>query len=130
VPREQSGLLKWGAFLASAATFLLSVTLLLGFRGDDNATYQFLTEVAWVPQLGIQYKVGVDGISLVLLLLTTLLSAIAIFSSFESIQERVKEYFIFLLLLETAIVGCFVALDLVLFYVFWELMLIPMYFLI
>jgi NADH-quinone oxidoreductase subunit M len=130
VPREQRGIIRWAAFGAAVVTFLLSLLLLAQFKSNDNAAFQFLTEASWVPQLNIQYKLGIDGISLVLVLLTTLLSAIAILASFEAVNERVKEYYIFLLLLETGMLGCFMALDLVLFYVFWEAMLIPMYFLI
>jgi len=130
VPKDQHGLIKWGAFAAAVGTFLVSLSLLGEFRLASNADYQLVTAVPWIPQFGVQYKIGIDGISLVMVLLTTLLSAIAILSSFEAIRERVKEYFIFLLLLETGMLGVFVSLDLVLFYVFWEVMLIPMYFLI
>lgn len=130
VPKSQHGLIKWIAFGASVVTFLLSLSLLGQFRMESNEEYQLVTAVPWIPQFGVQYKIGMDGISLALVLLTTLLSAIAILSSWESIRERVKEYFIFLLLLETGMLGVFVSLDLVLFYVFWEAMLIPMYFLI
>src|ERR1051326_4145609 len=130
VPREMEKAIKWGAFGASLVTFLISVALLPGFNADRNADYQFITAAPWVQQFGVQYKIGVDGISLVLLLLTTLLSAISILSSFDAIRERVREYYVFLLLLETGMLGVFVSLDLILFYVFWEAMLIPMYFLI
>ena len=130
LPKDQHGWIKGSALIASFATLFLSLTLLGEFRTTDNATFQLLTEVQWIPQFGVQYKIGVDGISLMLLLLTTLLSAIAIWSSWNSITERVKEYYIFMLLLETGMLGVFVALDLILFYVFWEAMLIPMYFLI
>lgn len=130
VPRDNHGLIKWLAFLAALINFFLSLTLLGQFQMASNGEFQLLTEVPWVPQFGVQYKVGVDGISLILVLLTTLLSAIAILSSFENIQDRLKEYYIFLLVLETGMLGCFVSLDLILFYVFWEAMLIPMYFLI
>ncbi len=129
-PKEQTNLHKWGALIVSAVTFVISLGLLTGFQVMDNARYQFVTEIPWVPQFGIEYKIGIDGISLVLVLLTTMLSAIAILASFTAIGDRVKEYYIFLLLLETGMLGALVALDLVLFYVFWEAMLIPMYFLI
>ena len=130
LPREQHNWIRWGALVASGATFVLSVLLLPGFDANNNREFQFLTEVPWIPQFGVQYKIGVDGISLVLLLLTTLLSALSILYSWEAVTERVREYFVFLLLLETGMLGVFVALDLILFYVFWEAMLIPMYFLI
>jgi NADH-quinone oxidoreductase subunit M len=130
VPRDNHTAIKWFAFLAGLANLGLSLMLIPEFRSASNEEYQLLTVAPWIPQFGVQYKVGVDGISFVLVLLTTLLSAIAILSSFESIRERVKEYYIFLLLLETGMLGVFVSLDLILFYVFWEAMLIPMYFLI
>ena len=91
---------------------------------------QFEQLVTWIPSIGVNYHVGIDGISLFLVLLTTFLTPITILSSWNSIDRRVKEYFIFLLLLETGMLGVFVALDLFLFYVFWEVMLVPMYFLI
>ena len=130
VPRDNHHAIKWFAFVAALANLALSLLLLPEFRTSSNEEYQLMTAVPWIPQFGVQYKIGVDGISLILVLLTTLLSAIAILSSFESIRERVKEYYIFLLLLETGMIGVFVSLDLILFYVFWEAMLIPMYFLI
>jgi NADH-quinone oxidoreductase subunit M len=130
VPRDNHGLIKWLAFLAALVNFFLSLTLLGEFRMASNGDYQLLTAVPWIPQFGVQYKVGVDGISLSMVLLTTMLSAIAILSSFENITDRLKEYYIFLLVLETGMLGCFVSLDLILFYAFWEAMLIPMYFLI
>lgn len=91
---------------------------------------QFEESAAWIPSMGIRYHVGIDGISLFLVLLATFLTPIAILSSWNSINERVKEYHVFMLLLETGMIGVFVALDLFLFYVFWEVMLVPMYFLI
>jgi NADH-quinone oxidoreductase subunit M len=130
VPRENHQAFKWGALIAAAITFLISLGLWGNFDANNNGVYQHVTAVPWIPQFGVQYKVGLDGISLVLVLLTTLLTAIAILASFEAVNERVKEYYIFLLLLETGMLGVFAALDLVLFYVFWEAMLIPMYFLI
>lgn len=130
VPREHQKLIKGGAFVASALTFFLSVALLFGFDEAQDEKFQFVTTFPWVPQLGIQYKTGLDGIGLVMVLLTTLLSAIAIASSFTAIHDREKEYYVTLLLLETGMTGVFASLDLVLFYVFWEAMLIPMYFLI
>jgi NADH-quinone oxidoreductase subunit M len=90
---------------------------------------QLVESLRWMPSFGINYIVGIDGISLFLVLLTTLLTPIAILASW-SVQDKVKEYLIFMLLLETGMLGAFVALDLFLFYVFWEVMLVPMYFLI
>jgi NADH-quinone oxidoreductase subunit M len=129
LPREQHDWIKKTALAAGVFTFFLSLALIPEFR-PGAGDYDFLTAVPWIPQFGIQYKTGVDGISLVMVVLTTLLSWIAILSSFDAVRERVKEYYICLLLLETGMLGVFVALDLLLFYVFWEAMLIPMYFLI
>src|SRR5262249_45694573 len=85
---------------------------------------------AWIPQWGIWYRLGVDGVSLFLVLLTTVLTPIVVLASWGDIEHRVKEFFVFLLVLETGMLGTLVALDLFLFYVFWEVMLVPMYFLI
>ena len=130
MPRQSEGGLKGTAFAVSLLSFVASVIMAMGFRSGDDATFQRVENFPWVPQLGINYHLAVDGISVVLILLTTLLSAIAILASWEAIRERVKEYLIFLLLLETGMLGVFMARDLLLFYVFWEVMLIPMYFLI
>jgi NADH-quinone oxidoreductase subunit M len=129
MPKENGGLIRNTAFWISIANLFLSIALVAGFDRNNNGNYQFITQVDWIKQFHIQYKIGVDGISLLLILLTTLLSSIAILAS-SSIQNRVKEYYAFLLLLETGMIGVFCSLDLILFYVFWEAMLIPMYFLI
>jgi NADH-quinone oxidoreductase subunit M len=130
MPREQEGGLQWTAFGVSLVSLALSIATAMGFDANRDASYQFVERVPWVPQLGIAYHLGVDGISVVLILLTTLLSSVSILSSFTAVRERVKEFMIFLLLLETGMLGVFMARDLLLFYVFWEVMLIPMYFLI
>ncbi|MBI4536591.1 MAG: NADH-quinone oxidoreductase subunit M [candidate division NC10 bacterium] len=129
VKRENEASLKRLALGTSLLTFLVSLLLYRGFRLDVPGM-QFEERAAWIPQFGVEYHVGVDGISLLLVLLTTFLSAIAILSSSSAIATSVKEYLICMLLLETGMLGVFVALDLILFYVFWEGMLIPMYFLI
>jgi NADH-quinone oxidoreductase subunit M len=92
--------------------------------------FQFEEGFSWIPSLGVRYHFGIDGISLLLVLLTTLLGVISIYSSFSAIHERQKEYYVFLLLLQTGMLGTFMSLDFFLFYVFWEVMLVPMYFLI
>jgi len=121
--------IKWTAFIVSLATFFLSIIVVLNFdSGDPNV--QLVERVRWIKAWGIDYFVGVDGISIWLLMLTTLISLIAIVSSFSAIEERVKEYYLFLLLMQTAMTGVFLALDMFLFYVFWEFTLVPMYFLI
>ncbi|HEX9636316.1 MAG TPA: NADH-quinone oxidoreductase subunit M [Acidobacteriota bacterium] len=116
------------ALIAALLSFALSLQLFAGF--EATAEYQFVEWRPWVPQYGISYHLGVDGISLFLVLLTTFLGWVVVLSSWNEIRHRVPEYLAFLLLLETGILGVFLALDLVLFYVFWEAMLIPMYFLI
>ena len=84
----------------------------------------------WIPSIGAHYSLGIDGISFLMVMLTTVLGAIAILSSWSAIHKREKEYYILLLLLQTGMLGVFMSLDFVLFYVFWEVMLVPMYFLI
>jgi NADH-quinone oxidoreductase subunit M len=129
VPRDQPDGARRAALAFSLVTFLLSLGLWAGFRAD-YADFQFVEQQRWIPDFGIQYLLGIDGVSLFLVLLTTFLTPIVVLFSFGDIGTRVKEYFFFLLLLETGMLGAFVALDLFLFYVFWELMLIPMYFII
>ena len=117
------------ALITAVAEFAISLLLLRGF--DSLATgYQFEEFHAWIPQPPIHYHMGVDGLSLFLVLLTTLLTPISILASWKSIDQRVKGFFISLLVLETGVIGVFVSLDLFLFFLFWEVMLIPMYFLI
>jgi NADH-quinone oxidoreductase subunit M len=113
----------------SAATFLASLFLLTGFNGA-SADFQFVERYTWLPDFGISYHVGLDGVSLWLVLLTTFLTPIALLCSWRSVFDRVREFCFFMLLLEGAMIGVFISLDLFLFYLFWDAMLIPMYFLI
>lgn len=117
------------AFVGSLFIFLASLFLLKKYN-PAGEEFQFMESVNWIPSLGISYLVGMDGISLWLILLTTFLMPICILSSFHAIEHRNKEYYFFLLALESTMLGAFVSLDLFLFYVFWEAMLIPMYFLV
>jgi len=128
-PPEQQGSLRRGAFIFSLVPFGLSVLLLARFNPAD-AGFQFTEKLAWIPRFGVSYSVGVDGMSLFLVLLTTFLMPIIILAGWGDIHRRVKEYMVFLMFMETGMLGAFVALDLFLFYVFWEIMLVPMYFLI
>jgi NADH-quinone oxidoreductase subunit M len=129
VGRERIGVIRNLAFVFSLASFVAS--LLLPFNYDPStAAVQFVEQVPWIQSIGVTYFFGLDGISLWLVLLTTFLSPIAVLCSYESIKHRAKEYYIFLLILETGMLGVFVSLDFFLFYVFWEVMLVPMYFLI
>ena len=127
--KASTGAIRNIALGVSLATLLLSLPLFSTFD-VSNPGMQFEHSVPWIPSLGIQYHVGIDGISLFLVLLTTVLTPIAILSSWNSIEKRVLEYYLFMLVLETGMIGVFVALDFFLFYVFWEVMLVPMYFLI
>jgi len=128
--KEQEETIKRVAMIVSSITFILSLGLLAGGFDLNRAGFQFEEQVVWIPAWNITYHVGVDGISILLVLLTTLIMPIAILSSWTSIHDRLKEYMIFMLLLETAMLGVFVALDLFLFYIFWEFSLVPMYFLV
>ena len=125
LPRQRTTLIKACAFATTVVIFALSLPLYFGF-GNLAGGFQFEEFRPWIPGLGIGYHVGVDGISLFLVLLTTLLSALAVLSSWTAITEQLKEYMILMLLMETTMIGVFVSLDLFLFYVFWEASLIPM----
>ncbi len=125
VPGRKLNLIRNTALGIALADFGLSLVLLVKYR-PGYADFQLMERADWIPGLGIQYLMGVDGISLLLVLLTTMLGALAILSSFSSITDRVKEYMVCLLILQTGMLGVFFALDIVLFYVFWEVMLIPM----
>jgi NADH-quinone oxidoreductase subunit M len=129
VPRTNEKALKIVALATSLLTFAVSL-LLYAYFEVGSAAMQFTESVPWISELGISYQLGVDGISLWLVLLTTFLTPLAILASWTSVKDRLKEYMIVMLLLETGMLGVFVATDLFLFYVFWEAMLIPMYFLI
>ena len=129
VPRRLDGLLRGGALAIAIVTFVLSLRLYFRFDAG-SAEYQFVEVTRWMPTVGVAYHVGIDGISLLLVLLTTFLTPIALASAWRAVEERGKEFVITLLVLETGMLGVFVSLDLFLFYVFWEAMLIPMYFII
>jgi len=128
VPGSAHRLIRWIALITALVSFGLSVVL-LGYN-PSGEEFQFREQVPWIDAFGISYTLGVDGISVVLVLLTTLLSAVAILYSWGPIQAKVKGYYITMLLLMVGMLGVFVALDLFLFYVFWEISLFPMYFLI
>jgi NADH-quinone oxidoreductase subunit M len=121
--------IKWWALVVTVANFLISLPLYFTFQ-SGTAKMQFVEHIPWMPDLGVSYHLGIDGISLFLVLLTTFLTPIAVLSSWTYITDKVKEYMIFMLFMETSMVGVFAALDLILFYVFWEATLVPMYFLI
>jgi NADH-quinone oxidoreductase subunit M len=108
---------------------LLSIPLWFSFQRDGEL-FQFRESLSWIPSIGVRYEFGIDGIALLLVLMTTFLGFLAFLCSWSSIKVRQKEYYLFLLLLQTGMLGVFMALDFFLFYLFWEVMLVPMYFLI
>ncbi len=117
------------AIFTAISTFVISCLVLMMFD-KGTADLQMVDRFMWIPQWGIQYYLGVDGISIAMIMLTTFISMLAIAASFPMIKENVKQYYIFMLLLETGMLGVFLAQDLFFFYVFWEFTLVPMYFLI
>jgi len=119
---------RWGSFGVAILTFVISLFLAIGFTA--NGAMHFFMEVNWIPAINAKYLMGVDGVSLWLVLLNTFLFPLAILSSINVIKKREKLYYILMLILETAVTGVFLAQDLMLFYFFWEAVLIPMYFLI
>jgi NADH-quinone oxidoreductase subunit M len=127
--KDQDSRVRWFANGVAILGFLVSLPLWFWFdRGA--AGFQFVEKGAWIPSIGVSYHFGVDGVSALLILLTTLLGVIAVLCSWTAITDRVRQYYIFLLLLQAGMLGVFCALDMFLFYVFWEVMLVPMYFLI
>ena len=127
-PKDNAKAIRWAALIVSLATFALSLGLVSWATGANG--YAFVTDAPWIGTPPIRYHVGVDGVSVWLVLLSTLLTPIAVLVSWRSIDHRVKEFYALLLLLELGLVGVFCAIDLFLFYVFWEVSLVPMYFLI
>jgi NADH-quinone oxidoreductase subunit M len=124
LPRGRDGATRVTAIGIALATFVLSLGFLSSFEG--NGDFEIVDRAAWIPSFGIEYHVGLDGLSIFLVLLTTFLTPIVFLASWRSVTERVREYFMLFLLLETGMLGAFAALDLFLFYIFWELTLIPM----
>jgi len=126
------------AAIARAATAIAALDLLASLplwfawsaAPTDGFGFRFVFEAPWIESLGVRYIVGVDGISMLLVLLTTVLGLVAVLCSWTAITTKVKAFYVFLLLLQTGMIGVFVSLDFFLFYIFWEVMLIPMYFLI
>src|SRR5687767_2795578 len=129
VSKRSENAIKWIANLFAVAGFAVSVPLWFWYN-PQNPQYQFVERMPWIPSIGAEYFLGVDGFSVLLILLTTLMGVIAVLSSWSAITERVKEYYIFLLVLQTGMLGAFMSLDFLLFFLFWEVMLVPMYFLI
>jgi NADH-quinone oxidoreductase subunit M len=129
IPRENELAHKIAGNVFGTLGFLVSLPLILWWKAGAEG-FSFEETAQWIPSIGAKYHLGIDGISLLLVMLTTFLGMIAILSSWSAIHLRTKEYYILLLLLQTGMIGVFVSLDFFLFYVFWEVMLVPMYFLI
>src|SRR5437667_656466 len=129
IPREMETAHRIAGTVFGVLGFLVSLPLIRWFNLNWGG-FAFEESAEWIPSIGVQYFLGIDGISLLLILLTTFLGFLAILSSWTAITDRVKEYYICLLVLQTGMLGVFVSLDFFLFYVFWEAMLVPMYFLI
>src|ERR1700745_2551221 len=136
VPKNNKDAIRWIANIFALAGFLVSLPLVPMFwekvKSGDPAPFKFIEGTAnnWIPSIGAGYVLGIDGISFLLIMLTTLLGWISILSSWTAIENRVKEYYVWFLFLQTGMLGVFMALDFFLFFVFWEAMLVPMYLLI
>ncbi len=130
IPKDSKGVLRNVTLAVTLVTFLISLLILSGFQ--TNAEFQFVENMPWIAAgpFVMRYNIGIDGISLWLVILTTFIMPVAVLSTYTAVEEKVKEYMICLLLLETGMLGAFISLDLFLFYIFWEVMLIPMYFMI
>ncbi len=130
IPRQLAGAHRLLGNLFGLAGLVVSLPLIWKFQIASAQHFQFVEDLSWIPSIGARYIVGIDGISFLMVLLTTVLGAISILCSWSAIRKREKEYYILFLLLQTGMLGVFLSLDFVLFYVFWEVMLVPMYFLI
>ncbi|GAB4294104.1 MAG: NADH-quinone oxidoreductase subunit M [Desulfuromonadia bacterium] len=130
IPKQNHSIHRGVALATTLVTFLVSIPLVTGFQ--TNAEFQFVEKMPWIAvgPFQMNYHLGIDGISLWLVILTTFIMPIAVLSTWTAVEEHVKEYMICLLLLQVGMLGAFIALDLFLFYIFWEVMLIPMYFII
>jgi NADH-quinone oxidoreductase subunit M len=128
--KENKTLIRWWANLVVFSGFLISLPLWFWFDVKNSEKMQFVERFTWIQSLGADFHVGIDGITLLLIMLTTFLGPLAMLSSWTAIENRVKEYYAFMLMLQTGMLGVFISLDFFMFYVFWEVMLVPMYFLI
>src|ERR1041384_320760 len=128
IPSSNARAIKVWANVAALIGFLVSLPL--AFQFDRAKDFQFVERASWIPTLGASYHLGIDGIGLLLVMLTTLIGVIAILSSWNAISDRLQEYYALFLLLQTGMLGVFMALDFLLFFVFWETVLVPMYFII
>jgi len=129
IPSGSRTLIKVWTNLVMLAGFLVSTQLVSRFD-SSNGGFQFVEKASWIPSLGVKYYIGIDGISLLLVMLTTVTGVVATLSAWNAIEDRVKQFYVMLLLLQSGMIGVFVSLDFFLFYVFWEVVLVPMYFII
>ncbi len=129
VDKNNEGLLRNLSTILSLVEFLISVLLFIYFK-PGTYQFQFVERYSWISSFGASYFLGIDGVSLFLIILATLLTTLSLLSSYRYIKEHVKEFVILMLILETFMIGTFASLDVLLFYLFWEFMLIPMYFII
>src|SRR6202171_2371594 len=128
IPSSNANAVRWWANIAAFLGFVVSLPLV--FQFDRTKDYQFEEKASWIPSIGASYHLGIDGFSLMLVILTTVVGFLAILSSWNTIHDRLKEYYAFFLILQTGMLGVFMALDFLLFFVFWETVLVPMYFII
>jgi len=129
LPKNNLNFIRYFGLFISAAAFVVSMLIFFGFNSAVS-DFQFVEKYSWIKNLNISYTVGLDGMSLLLIVLTTFITPLTLISSWSSIQKKVKEFTFFMLMLEVGMLGVFASLDLFLFYIFWEAMLIPMYFII
>ncbi len=129
INKQKANLIRYAGLAVSLLAFIISLIIFFNFDSSKSG-FQFTHKFAWIENLHIFYFVGLDGLSLLLVMLTTFLTPLTLLSSWSSIKSRVKEFTFFMLMLEVGMLGVFVSLDLFLFYIFWEAMLIPMYFII
>src|SRR2546427_1823831 len=131
IPGENRQAVKWWANIVMFADFLVSLPLVFWFSDEaPDQQFKFIEGHEWIASIGAHYHLGIDGISFLLIMLTTVLGFLSVLSSWSAIEDRVKEYYAMFLLLQTGMLGVFMSLDFFLFYVFWELVLVPMYFII
>src|SRR5947208_15572 len=128
IPSSNARAIRLWANVAALLGFLVSLPLVFDF--DSRKDFQFVEKASWIPSLGATYHIGIDGLGLLLVMLTTIIGVIAILSSWNAIHDRLKEYYAFFLLLQTGMLGVFMAMDFLLFFIFWETVLAPMYFII
>ncbi len=130
IPGSNKQAVRWWGNVVMFVDFLASLPLVFWFGSNTDEPFKFVERSNWIPSIGAQYHLGIDGISFLLIMLTTVLGFIAVLSSWTAVQERLKEYYAMFMLLQVGMLGVFMSLDIFLFYVFWEVMLVPMYFII